>query len=81
MSNLKLDEMITQEIIEPVDEASELCAPMVIVTKNQGDIRICVDLSELNKTIQREAYPMASVDYTITEFNNAKIFSIIDADS
>ncbi|GBN11189.1 hypothetical protein AVEN_184739-1 [Araneus ventricosus] len=77
----KLDEMITKEIIEPVDEASEWCAPMVIVSKKQGDIRICVDLSELNKNIQRETYPMASVDYTITEYNNAKIFSIIDASS
>ncbi|GBM74304.1 hypothetical protein AVEN_212201-1 [Araneus ventricosus] len=27
----KLDEMIRQEIIEPVDEASEWCVPMVIV--------------------------------------------------
>ncbi|GBM15388.1 Transposon Ty3-G Gag-Pol polyprotein [Araneus ventricosus] len=77
----KLDEMITQEIIEPVDEASECCAPMVIVRKKQGDTRICVDLSELNKNIQRETYPMASVGYIIREYNNAKIFSIIDANS
>ncbi|GBM86638.1 Transposon Ty3-G Gag-Pol polyprotein [Araneus ventricosus] len=77
----KLDEMITQEIIEPVDEASEWYAPMVIVPKKQGDIRICVDISELNKSIQRETYPMASVDYTLREFNNAKILSIIDANS
>ncbi|GBM38334.1 Transposon Ty3-I Gag-Pol polyprotein [Araneus ventricosus] len=54
---------------------------MVIVPKKQGDIRICVDLSELNKNIQRETYPMASVDYTLTEFKKAKIFSIIDANS
>ncbi|GBN10193.1 Transposon Ty3-I Gag-Pol polyprotein [Araneus ventricosus] len=52
---------------------------MVIVPRNQGDIRICVDLSEMNKNIQRESYPMTSVDYTLTEFNSAKIFSVIDA--
>ncbi|GBL61839.1 hypothetical protein AVEN_251308-1 [Araneus ventricosus] len=72
----KLDEMITQEIIEPVDEASEWCAPMVIVPEEQGDIQICADL---NKNIQPETYPMPSVDCTLAEFNNAKIFSVIDA--
>ncbi|GBM29593.1 hypothetical protein AVEN_130075-1 [Araneus ventricosus] len=61
----KLDEMIKQEIIEPVDEASEWCAPMVIVSKKQGDIRICVDLPELNKKLQRETYPIASENYIL----------------
>ncbi|GBM49916.1 hypothetical protein AVEN_135905-1 [Araneus ventricosus] len=37
----KLDEMVKQEIIEPVDEASECCAPMVIVPESK-EIYECV---------------------------------------
>ena len=70
--------MTKNEIIEPVNEATEQCAPMVIVLKKSGDIRICVDLLVLNENAERECFPMASVDYTLSQFSNAKVFSIIN---
>lgn len=43
--------------------------------------RICVDLSVLNESIDREYFPTASDDYILSQFCNAKVFSIIDANA
>ena len=57
----ELDEMVKKKIIAPLDdEPSEWCHPIVVVQKPQGGIRLCVDLSELNKSVQRPVYPTVS---------------------
>ena len=44
----KLDKMLTAKIIEPMEE-SNWASPMVVKEKKQnGEIRICVDLKKLN---------------------------------
>ena len=57
----KLDEMLKKQIIAPLgDEPTEWCHPLVIVPKENDDVRICVDLSKLNKFIDRPIYPTTS---------------------
>ena len=52
----ELDKMVSQGIIKPVgDKAIEWCTPMVVVRKPGGGIRICVDLSKLNKLVRKPA--------------------------
>ena len=41
--------------IEPVDEPTEWCSPIVVVPKADGRVRICVDLTRLNQAVRREA--------------------------
>ena len=53
----RLYQMVQNDINEPVTEPTECCAPIVITPKRgSDDIRICVDLSKLNKYIVRERY-------------------------
>ena len=41
-----LKEMEAQKIIAPIkDEQSDWCHPLVIVSKSNGKVRICVDLT------------------------------------
>lgn len=47
--------------------------------KKSCDAKICVDILVLNENIEIEYFPMASIDYTLSQFNNAKVLSIIDA--
>ena len=49
---------------------------MVVIPKANGKIRICVDLTHLNKSVQREIYPLPRVDETL---KGAKVFSKLDA--
>ena len=45
-----IDEMVKKEIIKPLgDEPTEWCHPMVLVAKADNEIRMCVDLTKLNK--------------------------------
>ena len=48
---------------------------MVVVPKPDGRIRICVDLTKLNRSVQRECHPIPSVDHTLAQLGGAKIFS------
>ena len=50
-------------------------------SKSNGEVRICIDLTQLNTPILREVHPLPSVDYTLAKFGGAKIFSKMDAHS
>ena len=54
---------------------------MVPVQKANGTVRICVDLTHLNKSVQREIQPMSSVDESLAKLGNSRVFSKIDANS
>ena len=68
-------------VIFRVDEPTDWCAPMVVTPKASGQVRICADLTKLNQTIKREAYPLASIDFTLGKLGGSKVFSKIDAHS
>ena len=56
-----LDKMLDRDVIEPVDEPTEWCSGLTIVPKPSGMIRMCVDLTVLNKDVERTAYPLPKV--------------------
>ena len=73
--------MLEQGVISPVTPPTEWCAGIVPVLKPNGKVRICVDLTELNKAVQLEVHPMPSVDESLAKLGNSKIFSKLDANS
>jgi len=68
-------------VISPVDQHTPWYAGMVIVPKQNGSIRICVDLKPLNTSVQCEVYPFPTVDDTLAQLTGAKMFSKLDANS
>ena len=79
----QLDEMVRQGIIAPLgDEPSDWCHPLVLVTKSDGGMRICVDLTKLNKYVKRPLHPLVTPREAVTSIPvSAKIFSTLDAKS
>ena len=67
-------------VIAESEGPSEWCSPMVVATKSNGKIRICSDLTKLNKSVQREVYPMATVENSLSQIRG-KYFSKIDTNS
>jgi len=54
----ELDLLIEQDIIEPVSGATDWLHPIVVVPKkNTTDIRMCVDLTKLNRYVKRPTDP------------------------
>ena len=78
----ELDLLQTQGIIAPVTEPTEWCAPIVVAPKKDSqEIRLCVDLSHLNKYVRREKYQSLTPAQAVADIaaDNAKIFTKIDA--
>ena len=66
-------------VIRKVEVPTEWCAPMVVVPKANGQVRICVDLAKLNASIKREFHPLPAADFTLGKLGDARVFSKLDA--
>eukprot|EP00731_Ephydatia_muelleri_P002671 Em0001g2671a len=75
----ELNRMESLGIISKVDTPTPWCAGMVVVSKPNGTIRICVDLKPLNECVLREIYPLPKVDDILAQLTGATVFSKLDA--
>ena len=71
----KLNELVSQEVITPVSEATNWVGSPVTVLKKDGSIRLCLDANELNSAIQREHYTMPTEQEISSRLAGAKRFS------
>ena len=74
--------MVQQGIIDPLgDKPTDLCHPVVVVAKQKGGVRICVDLiTELNKQIKRSIYPISTPKDAVANTELKSIFfTTVDA--
>ncbi|XP_064479149.1 uncharacterized protein K02A2.6-like [Ornithodoros turicata] len=62
-----------------VDRATGSCAPMIVAKKRDGELRICIDYTELNRQIVRERVLMPTVEQILARLAEAQIFSKLDA--
>ena len=77
----ELDLLQDQGIIAPVTEVTEWCAPIVVTPKKGSDrIRMCVDLSRLNRYVQRERYMSPTPAEAVADIaaGEAKCFTVLD---
>ena len=73
-----LVEMTQQGIIAPVRRPTQWISSMVIVPKKNGTMRICLDPQDLNRAIQREHYPLPTIEDIATRLHGAKVLSVLD---
>ena len=79
MVKAELDEMCRNGIIEPVSEASSWVSALLVVTKRNGRLRICLDPRPLNTALKRSVYAMPTIDDILPQLAKANVFSIVDA--
>ena len=73
----ELDRMVNENVLVPID-ASDWVSNMVIAHKANGAIRICVDLSDVNKAIIPDRYPLPTIEELSEFFAGSTLFSKID---
>jgi hypothetical protein len=66
-------------VIAPIQEPTDWVNSLVIATKKNKKIRLCIDPSDLNRAIKREHYPMRTIEEVVSRMPNANIFSVLDA--
>ena len=74
----KLKQLEELGVIEKVNGPTSWINPLVAVEKPNGDIRICLDMRQANRAILREKHPVPTVEETLQEISEAKVFSKLD---
>ncbi|XP_022784883.1 uncharacterized protein K02A2.6-like [Stylophora pistillata] len=72
------DELENMDIIEKVNSPSQSVSPVVVVAKPNGEVRLCVDMRQANCAVERERYPIPTIDEVLQDMNNKKVFSKLD---
>ena len=71
-----VDDMLQHGLVQP--SISPWAAPIVLVKKNDGSTRFCVDYRKLNDVTRKDAYPLPRIDETLDALDGAKVFTILD---
>ena len=74
----KIKELLDKDIIEPVEGPNPWVSSIVIVTKQAGDICLCIDMRRANEAIELTRYIIPTVDELLQNMNGSKIFSKLD---
>ncbi|XP_062698772.1 uncharacterized protein K02A2.6-like isoform X1 [Aedes albopictus] len=74
----KLNSLLASDIIEPVVGGCPWVSPLVTVVKDNGDLRLCVDMRRANAAIVRERHIMPTIEDFLPRFTSAKWFSRLD---
>ncbi|XP_037574334.1 uncharacterized protein K02A2.6-like [Dermacentor silvarum] len=78
---MKLKRMEENGVIVPVTEHSEWVHPIVVITKKDGTVRLCLDLRNLNAALKRHLYPIPHPEELFASLSGSTVFSILDAKS
>ena len=74
----ELDVLVDLKVIIPVTEPTEWCSQISVQTKQSGILAICIDPRPLNEVLQRETFPLPTIDDLLPELANGKLFSKVD---
>ncbi len=73
----ELHRLVEADVIEPVD-ASPWVSNLVIAKKKGGGLRLCVDLTDVNKAIIPDKYPLPTAEELTSHFHGSTVFSKMD---
>jgi len=81
LSELKkqLEELLEKGFIRP--SVSPWGAPVLLVKKKDGSMRLCIDYRQLNKVTIKNKYPLPRIDDLMDQLQGATVFSKIDLKS
>jgi len=72
----QLDDLLAKGLIAP--SKSPFGAPVLLVRKKDGSMRMCVDYRALNKVTIKNKYPLPRIDELLDRIQGARFFSKID---
>ena len=69
--------MLAAGIIAPTRHSSS-CSDLVVIRKNNGSLRICIDFRNLNIACQKENYPLPNMETLLQRVTGAGMMSMLD---
>ena len=76
----EIKKLLNDDIVEEVKNESTPWVSAIVTPpkRNSDDVRICIDMREANKAIERERHPMPTIDELVHDLNGATVFSKLD---
>ena len=76
----EIKKLLNDDIIEEVKNESTPWVSAIVTPpkKNSDDVRICIDMREANKAIERERQPMPTIDALIHDLNGTNLIWHLD---
>ncbi|KAG7300079.1 hypothetical protein JYU34_015614 [Plutella xylostella] len=74
----KIQDLVNRDIIEEVKGSSRWVSPIVPILKDDGEVRLCIDMRRANAAIVRENHPLPTMDVLLPKIREAKLFSKLD---
>jgi hypothetical protein len=68
--------MLSRGVIEK--SSSSNSSPIVLVSKKDGGVRMCIDFKRLNAQTTKDSYHLLTIEESLNRMSGAKIFSSID---
>lgn len=68
-------------IITPVECSTDWISAMVVVQKQNGKPRVCIDPKPLNKALKRSHFPLPTIEDILPDLSKAKVFTVCDVKS
>ena len=75
----ELDRLSHIGVIQRVDSPTDWISAIVVITKRNGTIRLCIDPKPLNQTLHRNHYPSPTIDGVLPLLAKAHLFTVLDA--
>lgn len=80
-TRIELERMESLGVIRKIEKPTSWCSGMVVAPKSNGKVRICVDLTQLNKSVKREFFPLPRLEEIMSSLEGSTCFSKMDANS
>ena len=75
----KITALEEQKVIAKVDIPTPWISNCLAIRKSNGTVRVCIDPTDLNKAIQRNHFPLPTIEEVLPKLKDAKIFSLVYA--
>jgi transposase InsO family protein len=76
---VEVDRMLKLGVIEP--SHAEWASPVVLIPKQDGSTRFCIDYRRLNSLTARDVYPLPRMDECLDSLGDAEYFTTLDANT
>lgn len=74
----ELDRLLNIGVIRKVDIPTNWISALVVTTKKNGKVRLCIDPKPLNEALHGNHYPLPTID-VLPLLSKAHVFTVLDA--
>ena len=75
----ELDRLSNIGVIRKVNTPTNWISALVVTTKKNGKVTLCIDPKPLNEALHRNHYPLPTINDVLPLLSKARVFTVLDA--